>query len=293
MDANFDINAYLNHIAQELIRNYSFAGKATTPVLVGSARENEIRKKLSSLLPPTVSVGTGCVIDSYGNTSKQIDIIIYEKHYCPVFSITDNPESTYFPCEGVIAVGEVKSTLNSNELEDIFLKLNSVKTLKRFAVQSKTKLTNEIRVSYRHYGNSFSWDCTKNEEFNQKEKLTDQIFGFAFCGELNLDPKTLANKYSSLLKNYEKCNAPNLISILNYGLVLYMNKKNNAIKYWPGDDTDCIYITSKREDNFQFLLTRLTEVVRSYRTVDLNAFTRYISPSAGNILLDGVFKEID
>ncbi|MFZ2226155.1 MAG: DUF6602 domain-containing protein [Candidatus Moraniibacteriota bacterium] len=294
MNKDFDINLYLNHIARELISNYSFAGDATTPALVGGAREREIRKKLSSFLPSSVGIGTGCVIDSYGNTSNQIDIVIYEKQLCPVFSINDSPETTYFPCEGVIAVGEVKSTLNGDELEDIFKKINSVKSLERFANPSKNKLTNELSVSFRNYGNSISWDATKSEEFDQKNKRTDQIFGFAFCGNVDLKPQTLLDKYCTLLKSFEKCNTPNLISILNYGLVLYMNRKLNEIRYWPGDDADSIYITSKRENNFQFLLARLTEVIRSYRTVELSVFaSRYISPSVGDILLDGTFKKID
>ena len=119
MNSKFDVNATLNHLAQELIRNYSFAGDATTPVLVGSSRESELRRKLSSLLPRNVGVGSGCVIDSFGGTSKQMDIVIYEKEFCPVFCVNDNPESSYFPCEGVIAVGEVKSSLNGDELDDI------------------------------------------------------------------------------------------------------------------------------------------------------------------------------
>lgn len=275
-----------------MIRNYSFASDATTPVLVGRAREKEIREKLSSLLPPIVGIGTGCVIDSYGGTSKQIDIIIFEKDYCPVFSINSEPESTYYPCEGVIAVGEVKTILNNDELEDIFEKINSVKSLKRFANLSHSILTKQDRVTYRNYGNSISWDCTKKEEYNQKEKRTDQIFGFSFCGELKATAKNLMDKYSLLLKNYEKSATPNLISILNYGLLLYMNKKINAIRYWPGDDSDNIYLTSKRNNNFQFLLARLIEVVRTYRTVDLDAFSKYINPSAGNIFLNGEFRTI-
>ncbi|MDJ1484044.1 hypothetical protein QNI16_26340 [Cytophagaceae bacterium YF14B1] len=293
MATNFDINAYLNHIAQELIRNYAFASDATTPSLIGGAREAEVRKKLSTLLPRTVSVGTGCIIDSYGNTSKQIDIIIYEKEHCPVFSINDHPESTYFPCEGVIAVGEVKSSLDGKELDDIFSKINSVKSLQRYPYPSVSEFTGKTIISYRHYGSTLSWDCAEEEQFDQKSKKTDQIFGFAFCGNLNLEPETLAEKYTNLLKKYEKCNVPNLISILNYGLVIYMNKAKKSIRYWPGDDADTVYVTSKRDNNFQYLLARLNEVIQKGRTVEVSAFNRYITPSAGNVLLDGIYKNIE
>jgi hypothetical protein len=44
-----------------------------------------------------------------------MDFIIFEKNLCPVFSINDNPDTTYYSCEGVIAVGEIKSTLNNED----------------------------------------------------------------------------------------------------------------------------------------------------------------------------------
>ena len=101
-------------------------------MLVGSAKEHPVRSKLEHILPAGIAVGSGCVIDSYGETSKQMDVVLYEKNICPVYSINDTPETTYYPCEGIVAVGEIKSSLNSDELEDIFDKIESVKRLRRF-----------------------------------------------------------------------------------------------------------------------------------------------------------------
>lgn len=292
MEQTFNINAFLDHLANELINNFTLAGQATTPGLVGSAREKTTRQKLETLLPPMVGVGAGCVIDSFGRTSKQMDIILFEKNLCPVFSINDNPDTTYYPCEGVIAVGEIKSTLNNAELEDIFAKTESVKSLRRFGVPSKGVLVPEETMSFRHYGNTGAFECTKEEEFNQDTKRTDQIFFFAFCGELGVQPQTLLDKFSELSKKYPKQNLINLISILNHGLLLYMNKSKKQIRYWNGDDTDSIYLTSKRTNNFQFLINRLIEVVRSYRTTETKAFSKYTATSEGQIYLDGTFKDL-
>lgn len=292
MEQIFNMNAFLEHLANELINNFTLAGQATTPGLVGSAREKTTRQKLETLLPPMVGVGTGCVIDSFGRTSKQMDIILFEKNLCPVFSINGNPDSTYYPCEGVIAAGEIKSTLNNAELEDIFAKTESVKSLRRFGVPSKGVLVPEETMSFRHYGNTGAFECTKEEEFNQDTKRTDQIFFFAFCGELGVQPKTLLDKFSELSKKYPKQNLINLISILNHGLLLYMNKSKKQIRYWNGDDTDSIYLTSKRTNNFQFLINRLIEVVRSYRTTETKAFSKYTATSEGQIYLDGTFKDL-
>jgi hypothetical protein len=292
MEQTFNPEAYLKDIAEDLIRDFAKAGNATTPSLVGGARETPTRRKLESLLPPFVGVGTGCIIDSFGNTSKQMDIVLYEKNICPVYSINDTPETTYFPCEGVIAVGEVKSTLNNKELENIFAKADSVKKLIRYAELHKSTLTSDETLRFRHYGNLMPIEGTKEEEFNQNEKRTDQIFFFAFCGELGVLPATLLEKFVEELQKYPKSNSVNLISILNYGQVLFMNRQLNQIKYWYGDDTNCIYLTSKRENNFQFLISRLTEIIRGYRTTDISSFSKYINPSAGQIYLDGAFRDL-
>ena len=73
-----------------------------------------------------MGVWSGCVIDSYGNTSRQMDVVLYEKEVCPVFAINEDPAETYYPCGGVIAVGEVKTAIDSSELVDIFKKVKSV-----------------------------------------------------------------------------------------------------------------------------------------------------------------------
>ena len=75
--------------------------------------------------------GSGCVIDTHGNTSRQIDIVLYERDICPVFTVNDTPESTYYPCEGVVAVGEIKSSIGKQKMKDSFQKIKSVKRLRR------------------------------------------------------------------------------------------------------------------------------------------------------------------
>jgi hypothetical protein len=122
MPKPFDPVGYVTQVGQELVAAFQVAGLATTPGQIGSARESPVRRKLMQLLPRGVGVGSGCVIDSFGNTSRQMDVVLYEKEICPVFSINENPESTYYPCEGVIAAGEIKSALDSRELQDTFRK---------------------------------------------------------------------------------------------------------------------------------------------------------------------------
>ena len=57
---------------------------------VGRGRKNSARIKLKNILPAGVGVGSGFVIDSYGNTSQQCDIIYMKSASCEI-SAADFP----------------------------------------------------------------------------------------------------------------------------------------------------------------------------------------------------------
>jgi hypothetical protein len=95
----------------------------------GEAREYALRKLLKKYLPKRVGIDRGFVIDAQGRISKQIDIVIYDKTVATVFEVGN---VKYFPCEVVLAVGEVKANIDSKrELEDALDKIRSVKELDR------------------------------------------------------------------------------------------------------------------------------------------------------------------
>ena len=95
---------------------FADASEAVTPRLIGNAREHPAGVQLVKLLPAYVSIGTGLLIDSYCRQSKQQHIVMFERDFCPAYSINDAPDATYFPIEGVIANGEVKSSVNKSVL---------------------------------------------------------------------------------------------------------------------------------------------------------------------------------
>ena len=132
----FNAPEYITRLGHSLIREFEEARRATTPQLIGEAIETPVRRRLEQALPRGIAVGSGCIIDSYGNCRRQQDIVLFERGICPVFSINDTPQSTYYPCEGVMAVIEVKSSVASTELEDAFEKIASVKRLRRHDVYS-------------------------------------------------------------------------------------------------------------------------------------------------------------
>ena len=155
MDNAFDVDKHIARIGARLVQEFDEAKAATSPTAVGDAMESPVRKQLEHLLPRGIAVGSGFVIDSYGATSSQTDLVLFERDVCPVFSINDTPGTTYYPCEGVIAVGQVKSTLTKKLVEDEFKKIASVKRLQRYPVHDLRPhpTTGGPIVLERSYGN--------------------------------------------------------------------------------------------------------------------------------------------
>ena len=210
MPRPFDPIGYVMQVGQELVLAFQGGGFATTPGQVGSAREHPLRRKLTQLLPGGVGIGSGCVIDSFGNTSKQMDVVLYEEDLCPVFSVNEDPAATYYPCEGVIAAGEVKSVLDSRELEDTFKKIASVKRLRRYAQLSPSGRPRMADyVAFRKYGSLNSAVTPSPGDYNQDLHPSDQIYGFSLVGRLKLARETLCSKFIELSTSDGHALSPN------------------------------------------------------------------------------------
>ncbi len=100
----------------------------------GDALENAWIEWLQKYLPNRYSVDKAIVIDSNGNTSHQIDIVIYDNWFTP-FIFTQNGFH-YIPAEGVYAVFEVKPDISDSSdgmtnIEYSARKIESVRKLKR------------------------------------------------------------------------------------------------------------------------------------------------------------------
>lgn len=266
MDNTFSAKGFVQSLAQDLVDSFARAGRATTPVLVGTAREQAVRLKLEKLFPQAVGVSTGCVIDVENNTSKQTDIIIYEKDICPVFSINDTPESSYYPCESVIAVGEVKSTLNTNDLLDAFSKIESVKRLKRFGNEG---------TSFRKYCSRTVFFGAKEETFNQFEKPLDQIYGVIICEEIGLTIDTFLTKCAEEVEKRPSYLVPNMVVSLHDGVLVYIDSRQNKT-CTDSAGADSLYFVNKVGENFQQLLSTLYCVITRGRTTDVLPFIKYI-----------------
>lgn len=80
----------------------------------GTAAENLLGDFLKRYLPPENRMGSGEIVDTRGNTSTQLDIIITNPYH-PYLNNLDGPEM--FIIEGVGAVGEVKMALTTADID--------------------------------------------------------------------------------------------------------------------------------------------------------------------------------
>src|SRR5690606_14229020 len=100
----------------------------------GDALENAWIEWLRKYLPNRYSVDKAIVIDHEGNTSHQIDVVIYDNWFTP-FIFSQNGFH-YIPAEGVYAVFEVKpdigdSSGGKSNIEYAGEKIESVRRLLR------------------------------------------------------------------------------------------------------------------------------------------------------------------
>lgn len=97
----------------------------------GDALENVWIDWLRNYLPSRYCVDKAIVIDSNGDTSHQMDVVIYDQIYTP-FVFNQNGFK-YIPAEGVYAVFEVKPEFKGH-IEYAGKKIESVRKLKRTSV---------------------------------------------------------------------------------------------------------------------------------------------------------------
>ena len=216
MDPNFDSDRFIRRIGERLVDEFKDAKTGTTPSTVGSAAEQPVRAQLRQILPRGIGVGEGFVIDSYGGTSRQQDVILYERDICPVFSINNTPQTTYYPCEGVISVGEIKSSLDRNSLKDAFEKVASVKRLRRYVVHDfmpnpTTGAPIPLNRTYLTQGHHSIINVDKESDSKERSK----IFGFVLAGELRLKHQMLIEAFLALAVQSGDSLSINLLTTLD------------------------------------------------------------------------------
>ena len=217
-------NSLQNQMIAQLNTNREFI---LHPGSKGDSLENVWIEWLRKYLPSRYCVDKAIVIDSNGDLSHQIDLVIYDQQYTP-FVFSQNG-IIYIPAEGVYAVFEVKPDIKGNVGENNFieyagLKIESVRRLKRTSVniinagvqvppRPLTKILGGILTSTNNYTHS---NNTTIEEHLKKLKGLQTIelgcivdygaFYVNYQGEENKDEKNLQKRITEYyeMRNIEK-----------------------------------------------------------------------------------------
>lgn len=199
------------------------------PGCKGDALENAWIEWLRKYLPNRYSVDKAIVIDYEGNTSHQIDIVIYDNWFTP-FVFSQNGFH-YIPAEGVYAVFEVKPDIkgsvqdkkkNKSYIQYASEKIESVRILKRTStsminsgVPTRARALTKIIGGFLSTTNNYSHDNNNTiEEHIKNNKGFKGIdigciadYGFFYVNyegkedtELN-NPKDFSKRYSDYYKN--------------------------------------------------------------------------------------------
>lgn len=99
----------------------------------GDGSENVWVKFLNKYLPKRYSVSRAKIIDHWGKTSDQIDVVIYDSQYTPFIFNEDGVR--YIPAESVYAVFEAKQEINKGFIEYAGNKIASVRKLARTSAE--------------------------------------------------------------------------------------------------------------------------------------------------------------
>ncbi len=268
MAEQFSIDEYLRILGDELIAAFAQGGLAPSPGTKGASREKAVRDKLRQLLPSGIGVGTGFVIDSQGNVSLQQDIVLYEDGICPVFRLNESSDAAFYPCEGVFAVGEVKSTIGTKEAQDIIEKVASVRRLNRFARPDPQG------ICFRPYGSRMALGLAK-KSYVQNSDGKHQIWGFGIARKTALTPQSLAGKLTDHCDKVGRIFAPNSITTTEGLLIKPVKFEGDANEVaWSAIEASG-YMTTTMSNPLASLVRDLNKAFKSGFTVPEEAYEQY------------------
>lgn len=249
----------------------------------GDALEETWIEWLRKYLPNRYSVDKAIVIDSTGNTSDQLDIVIYDNWFTP-FIFSQNGFN-YIPAEGVYAVFEVKPDIKGNVESQSFIeyagnKIQSVRRLKRTSTNIiNAGKSNEPREFTKIIGGILSSTST----FKKQTTLINKLKGLKSSQGIDIgciaDYGCFYIDYNKVKQNEDDLtnidkNDPEFINNIN----IYYSKK---INYYYDHRTIKEIKFSEKENSlvaFSLQLTRyLQQAIGTIQAINLNAYAKNIN----------------
>ena len=123
---------WFRNYAKNLVTSFRSSALIEHKVTKGESREHQIFDILDKLLPNRTSLKRNVVIvDSQDAESPKFDGILLDRSFWPLLLQENN--TTVAMVESVLAAFEVKSSLGTTELQDIFSKAQKLRSMKYHA----------------------------------------------------------------------------------------------------------------------------------------------------------------
>lgn len=228
----------------------------------GDATEQHWIEFLRTYLPDRYKVDKAIVIDSTGNVSEQMDVVIYDAIYTPFIFKQDG--FMYIPAESVYAVFEVKQDVEGH-IEYAAKKVESVRKLKRTSISMVSSgKTTPARALTKIIGGILTTTSSyrgNDTVIKQLEKLkglqTLDLGCFCDAGSFYIDYKETVPEYIDPIKDNRE-----------YIEKVYESREVNEIEF-----------SNKNVSLFTFFL-QLVSYLKSIGTVpaiDINAYLEAIN----------------
>lgn len=128
--SDWSLRTLLGSLHDDIERRLDAARKSFGhPVTKGDASESVWLELFTTYLPVRYQVARAHIVDSKGQFSDQIDVVVFDRQYSPfIFSYQGQ---TIIPAESVYAVFEARQTVNARNVEYASDKVASVRKLHR------------------------------------------------------------------------------------------------------------------------------------------------------------------
>jgi hypothetical protein len=125
-----DLQEILKHHQASLLADLDMARSVfANAEAKGDATEFEWLKVIDEFLPNRYQCSAAFVLDSNGDVSEFIDVVIHDRHFCPL--LFEQGGQKYIPAESVYAVLETKQQIDKGNIEYASGKGASVRRLHR------------------------------------------------------------------------------------------------------------------------------------------------------------------
>jgi hypothetical protein len=128
--SEWSLSQLLSSLHEDIQQRLAIVRKSFNhPGTKGDASENVWISMLETYLPKRYQAAKAHVVDSVGNFSQQIDVVIFDRQYSPFIFTYEN--ETIIPAESVYAVFEAKQTADAELVAYAQEKVASVRRLHR------------------------------------------------------------------------------------------------------------------------------------------------------------------